>query len=431
MNINRNIKRAWDYIKNSLTIDDGDAEDGDSLFDTGRDEESYAEQRGEMSQVTYYTCIKNFSEAIGKMPLKYYQETRNGIVIPEKTSAYKLLAVRPNDYMTASIFWSLMESNCQQYGNSYALIDGEMLDEKYGGTYNIRGIYPLNNACVQPIIDDIGKGVTGTKGNILYMYANPYNGETHIYRASEIMHFKNWFTKDGLVGLPVRYYLVYMMDGEEAADKFLKNLYKNGLSAKMVMQYASNLDDERIKQIEKKFASRLMGPQAAGKIVPIPQGLEIQPLTNSLVDNQFLELRRFTSLQIAAAFGVKPDALNLYSEFHYSTVESAQLSFLDAIAFRLKMYEEEINSKILMPSEYRNGCYYKFNEKAILRMSSEAQSNVLKNFVQGGIYTNNEARDYLDKPHIDGGDTLLINGSYVPVSEAGAAYKNKTSGGKK
>ena len=91
------------------------------------------------------------------------------------------------------------------------------------------------------------------------------------------------------------------------------------------------------------------------------------------------------------------------------------------------MYEEEINAKVLLPSEYKKGYYYKFNEKAILRTDSKTQSEILKNYVQGGIYTANEARTKLDLPNADGGDVLLVNGSYVPITEAGAAYKKKAT----
>ena len=86
------------------------------------------------------------------------------------------------------------------------------------------------------------------------------------------------------------------------------------------------------------------------------------------------------------------------------------------------MYEEEINAKMLTPSEYKEGYFYKFNEKAILRTDAKTQSEVLKNYTQGGIYTSNEARQKLDLPNAEGGDVLLVNGSYVPIQEAGAAY---------
>lgn len=90
------------------------------------------------------------------------------------------------------------------------------------------------------------------------------------------------------------------------------------------------------------------------------------------------------------------------------------------------MYEEEINAKVLLPSEYKKGYYYKFNEKALLRTDSKTQSEILRNYVQGGIYKSNEARALLDMPNADGGDVLLVNGSYVPITEAGAAYNRKT-----
>ncbi len=41
------------------------------------------------------------------------------------------------------------------------------------------------------------------------------------------------------------------------------------------------------------------------------------------------------------------------------------------------------------------------------------------------IYTPNEAREYLDKEGKPGGDTLLVNGSMVPIELAGAAYQKR------
>ena len=87
-------------------------------------------------------------------------------------------------------------------------------------------------------------------------------------------------------------------------------------------------------------------------------------------------------------------------------------SELSAIRRRMK----NLNGKI------KETYFYKFNEKAILRTDAKTQSEVLKNYTQGGIYTSNEARQKLDLPNAEGGDVLLVNGSYVPIQEAGAAY---------
>ena len=50
--------------------------------------------------------------------------------------------------------------------------------------------------------------------------------------------------------------------------------------------------------------------------------------------------------------------------------------------------------------------------------------------VQNGVYTPNEARHYLDLPSQDGGDVLIVNGNYVPLTSVGAAYGVNWKGGK-
>jgi hypothetical protein len=47
----------------------------------------------------------------------------------------------------------------------------------------------------------------------------------------------------------------------------------------------------------------------------------------------------------------------------------------------------------------------------------------LKNGVAGSIMTANEARRKLDLPDSDGGNVLLANGNIVPLTQAGAAYR--------
>ena len=48
-------------------------------------------------------------------------------------------------------------------------------------------------------------------------------------------------------------------------------------------------------------------------IVPMPVGFSLQPLNLKLADSQFLELRQYSALQIASAFGVKPYQVGDYT----------------------------------------------------------------------------------------------------------------------
>jgi len=168
----------------------------------------------------------------------------------------------------------------------------------------------------------------------------------------------------------------------------------------------------------------LSGAKNAGRIVPVPFGMQLQPLNVKLTDSQFFELKKYSALQIAGAFGIKPNQINDYEKSSYSNSESQQLSFLvDTMLYILKGYEEEINYKLLTKEERKDGYYYKFNEKVLLRVDSKTQSEMLRNYVIGSIYTPNEAREYLDKPRNEFGDQLIANGNIIPLEKIGSQYE--------
>ena len=132
-------------------------------------------------------------------------------------------------------------------------------------------------------------------------------------------------------------------------------------------------------------------------------------------------------MQIAGAFGIKPNQINNYEKSSYSNSETQQLAFLvETMSYRIKMYEEEINGKVLMPDEIADQKFYKFNERSILRTDSKTQMENLSKAVNNGIYMPNEAREYLDMPAAEGGDVLMVNGNYIPITQVGTQY---TKGG--
>ena len=375
-----------------------------------------------ISEVTYYTCMKMLSETMGKIPLKYYRQTENGKIRAEPDDVTYLLTVRPNAVMTPTTLWSTTEYNCQHYGNGYVWLRGAFQPSgRYGGAYKIKDMWPLQSNCVEVLLDDVG--VFGGEGKMYYTYSDPKTGKQYIFRDSEIMHFKTWHSPDGVMGKSVHEILKSTINGANSSQKFMNNLYEQGLTASMAMQYVGDLDEKRRRELERKFASALSGPKNAGKVIPIPIGLQLTPLKMNLTDAQFFELRKYSALQIAGAFGIKPNQINNYEKSSYANSETQQLAFLvDTMLYRLKMYEEEINAKVLTPKQSKEGYFYKFNEKVILRTDSKTQMENLTKGVNNGIYMPNEAREYLDMPAEKGGDILMVNGNYIPITQVGQQY---------
>lgn len=372
----------------------------------------------ERAEATYFACLKILSEAVGKLPLKLLQKTKkNGVIEAVKHPLYNLLRNRPNSHMTATIFKSAIEQMRNHYGNAYVYISS------YGKNMQL---IPLDSTQVTIYYDD-GELLSKIP-DIWYIYS--IGGKSYKFSSEEILHFKTSSTFDGIKGLSVREMLSSTIKGNQKAQKMQNSLYDTGFTAKAVVQYTGNLKDESVKNFLKNIENYAKGNVDVGKgLVPIPLGTQLTPLTTKLGDNEFLELKKYSALQIASAFGIKPVQINDYSKSSYASSESQNLAFLiDTLMFILNQYEEELNYKLLSEAEIKQGYYFKFNTGALLRADMKTQIESLRGAVEGGIYTRNEARAYLDLEAKDGGDELTVNGATINLKDVGIQYKNSSNG---
>lgn len=367
-----------------------------------------------LSESTYFACMKVLSEAIGKLPLKLLRyNAKNGVETARKHALYNVLYSRPNPYMTASTFWSTVEYNRNHYGNSYVWIQGAGKDMR---------LWVLPSQDVEVWYDDAK--VLADQPDIFYVYTS--GGKQYKFGSEEILHFKSFNTLDGLVGVSVQDQLKATIGGAVKSQKMLNRMYESGFTAKAVLQYTGNLNDENVKAFVRgieKYAKGGLSDDDIKNIIPIPLGSQLTPLNVKLADNQFIEVKQYTALQIASAFGIKPYQIGDYTKSSYASAEAQQLSFyVDTLLYIIKQYEEELTYKLLSPEEITDGYHFKFNVAVILRADLATQINTLSVGVSNFIYTPNEARAMLDLEAKDGGDRLLGNGASIPVEMTGSQY---------
>lgn len=403
-------KDNLDSIKNTA-----DLEEWTKLADfLGIDKDKNSSER---SEATYFACLKILSESIGKLPLKLLRKTKkHGVIEAVEHSLYGKVRYRPNKFMTSTNFWSTIEQLRNHYGNAYALID------KAGSQLQL---IPLDSSQVQIYYDD-GKLLSEVPD---IWYVCNIGGKQYCFSSEEILHFKTSNTFDGIKGLSVRETLRATIQGNQKAQNMQNALYDTGFVAKAVVQYTGNLNDENVKKFLQNIEKYAKGEVKAGKgFVPIPLGSQLTPLSTKLGDNEFLELKKYSALQIAASFGIKPVQINDYSKSSYASSEAQNLAFLiDTLLYILKQYEEELNYKLLTEKEIKQGYYFKFNIGMLLRADMKTQIESLRGAVNDGIYTRNEAREMLDKEALPGGDELTVNGSTVNLKDVGIQYKKNGS----
>ncbi len=368
-----------------------------------------------ISETTYFTCLKLLSETIGKMPLKLKQETERGTIKAKPNQAYIVLKTRPNPYMTPTTFWSTVEMNRNHYGNAYVYCryskrNGSLVD-----------LWIMESNCVRVMVDD--EGYFTERDGIIYIYTDSTTGIQYTFKSDDVMHFKTSMTFNGIKGAPVREILKSTVKGGLTSQSFMNNLYETGLTGSCALEYVGDLDREKRRILKETMEELATGAENAGGMIPVPLGMKLVPLNIKLTDSQFFDLKKYNALQIAGAFGIKPNQINIYDKSSYASSEAQQLSFyIESLQYTLKQYEEEINYKLLLSSERNQGYFFKFNELAILRADTKTQMDTLAIGVNNAIYTSNEARDILDMEWKEGGDVLMCNGNYIPVTMIGSQY---------
>lgn len=371
----------------------------------------------ELSEATYFACMKVLSEAIGKLPLKLLRYNENhGVETARNHPLYYVLHDRPNSYMTASTFWSTVEYNRNHYGNAYVWIKGAGADTT---------LWILPSSDVTVWYDDAK--ILANQPDIYYLYSA--GGSNYRFGSEEILHFKSSNTLDGIVGVSVSEQLEMTINGASKSQSMLNKLYDSGFTAKAVLNYTGSLSDANVKELVKMteaYGKGKLRDEGIENIIPIPLGFNLTPLNLKLADSQFIEIKQYTALQIASAFGIKPYQIGDYTKSSYASAEAQQLSFyVDTLLYIIKQYEEELTYKLLSRDDVDKGYHFKFNVSVILRADLATQINTLSTGVANFIYTPNEARAMLDLEAKPGGDKLLGNGSSIPVELTGSQYTQK------
>lgn len=371
------------------------------------------------SEATYFACIKVLSESVGKMTCRLLQQNADGGVKAMRHEAlYGIIADRPNPYMSAVTFWATMERSRNHHGNAVALIEGAGHKMK---------LWPIPWEEVEVWYDD-AKRIDNVP-DVYYIWSTPEGNFT--FKSEEVLHLKTSMSADGITGLSVQEILASTVQSNIKSQDVVNKLYDNGFTAKAVLQYTGSLSDKNAQKFVKgieDYATGKMKDKGVSNIVPIPIGATLTPLNMKLTEAQYVEIRKYTALQIASAFGIKPYHIGDYGKESYASQSAQQLSFyVDTLLFILKGYEQELNYKLLTAQQRNKGYHFKFNVASILRADLKTQIETLSLGVSSFLYMPNEARELLDLPAVPGGDRLLGNGASIPVDMAGVQYANATT----
>ena len=368
-----------------------------------------------MQEATYYTCLKILREAIGRMPVVLNRMSdENGVRRAREHPLYTCLLRRPNRFTSATSFWSTVEQARLHYGNAYVLVSGHGIPqdpyELWYMPYEEVEVW-WDHACSIDSVPDV-------------YYIWSAGGRMRVFKSSEVLHFRSSDSYDGIMGIPLIERLDNLVNGGLKAQRFQNDLIASGMTGKAVLQYAGEVSPENEARFKRHIEQYMRGEKdGSGNVVPIPVGSQLTPLNLKLSDSQFEELKKYNAIQIAAAFGIKPQQIGDMTKTSYASSQAQNEAFYtDTLLFIVKGYEEEITSKCLTQAEQQLGYEVNFDTSTTLMASWKEEVAAAVEGIAGGAVSPDEARKRLNLPTMPGGDRLYANGSLIPLEMAGIQY---------
>ena len=378
----------------------------------------FVTERSSMQMTAVYACVRILSEAIAGLPLHVYKYNDSGG--KEKAidhPLYLLLHDEPNPEMSSFVFRETLMTHLLLWGNAYAQI-------VRNGKGEVIGLYPLmpNKMSVD----------RGEDGKLWYTY-NKSKDETSTIKGSivklspaDVLHIPG-LGFDGLVGYSPIAMAKNAIGMAIACEEYGAKFFANGAAPGGVLEHPGTIKDPQ--RVRESWSATFGGSANANKIAVLEEGMKYTPISISPEQAQFLETRKFQINEIARIFRVPPHMVGDLEKSSFSNIEQQSLEFVKYTLDPWVIRWEQSLMRILLSSDEKKDYFIKFNLEGLLRGDYQSRMNGYSIARQNGWMSANDIRELenLDRiPAERGGDLYLINGSMLPMQNAGAFANTET-----
>lgn len=324
--------------------------------------------------------------AVASLPLKVYRKTDDGRIPATGHPLDRLLQRAPNSLMTPFTFKELIMNCLLLNGNFYAYIERDQASRP-------AALWPIDPNRVMVEQDDKTGAIT---------YRVSTNQGQQILTPANMLYVLG-LTLDGIRGVSPVTLARESIGGAIAELKHGQSFFKNGAAVGGVLQHPGHLGPEAAQTLRESWRDKYSGPDNAGKVAILEEGMEFKAVALSNKDSQWLESRQVTVLDIARIFGVPPALLGHLEKASYSSQEAQNLEFLThSLRPWLTRIEQAIERSLLVDGNI----YVEFTTGDLLRTDLKTRYDAYRTALSAGWMSVNEVRRLENLPAVSGGDNL-------------------------
>ena len=195
-----------------------------------------------------------------------------------------------------------------------------------------------------------------------------------------------------------------LLEEDASALAYRQAYWRNAARTEGVIQRprdAPRWTSEQKREWRRQWMERFAGPDNAGMIPVLEDGMTWSNTSHSAVDSEYSESRKLSREDCARAYHIPLPLVGILDHATFSNIkEQHKQLYSDTLGPWLEMVQAEIEASLVPESPDREGVYVEFNIAEKLKGSFEEQAAALQASVGRPIMTANEGRARLNLPAI-------------------------------
>jgi len=351
-----------------------------------------------------YACWAIISGEVSRVPLRHVRRSEDGVLSDVQGKAPMRIFRTPNAYQTVSDVFLFLTQSLLAAGNAYWIAQRNDRNE-------VSAVYPINPRTISPFI--------ASDGSVYYQVADSETialGQVDLingtwYPARDVLHIRLFTLSHPLKGVSP---MTAFASGATAGMNINAQtamFYGNMGRPSGVLEYPGKLDETATERIKNKFIDATTKANTGAPVV-LPQGMKWTPLTMSAVDADLVKTYGLTERQVAQVYRVPMFLLG--EEVKFSSSETQARVFVNqGLGFYMTHISNALTRFFDLPPNEEIVFDY---ETALLRGDLESRMKALKEGIQGGILSNDEARRREGLAPVPGGKEVRMQQQMVPLT---------------
>lgn len=350
-----------------------------------------------------YRCIALVAESAASIPWKLYRGDT-----PVETHPILELFEKPNPMQTGTAFKTWLYSYDLRAGNAY------VERAQAGSTVELYAHRP-DRMRVVPGARGVPEAYEYTvSGKVARWDVDPLTG------SSEIMHEKHFNPLDDWYGQSPLEAAAWDVDMHNEGRRWNLSLLRNGARPSGALVYRPGEGENILPEEEyNRLRAQLddLGASKSGKPMLLDGGLDWVSMMLSQADMDWLGGLDKAASYIAQAYNVPEQLVGVPGQQTYNNYrEARQALYEDAVLPLCYRYAQAFTEWLIIP-ELGDSYYLGVDEENISALAGRKLQQI-ERLKAADFMTINEKREVIGLPEIEGGDTLFIGATQLPLSFA-------------